>query len=304
MMPLEGDHSGHLVSIIIPNLNSRDTISDCLSSLEAQTYSNFEVILADAGSSDGCLDTIQNSFPWVRILVTPGSGIGESINAGINVAKGEIIIFDLNSDEVVDSVWLESIVNLLETRADVGVVAGKRYIFGSNLLDSAGGRICRLTGTVPAVGRYKKDGAAFESPREVDYSPVIATRADVIQKVGLCDTAYRVYYEDTDFCYRVKKAGFKILFLPEAKHYHRMSSTIGKSSYSKLYYEKRNRLRFILKNFPPLYMLTAFSLHLVILTPLELSLFLIRGNRRAARVITSAVIWNVKNVTATLQSRY
>ena len=301
---MTNEHSNHLVSIIIPNLNSRDTIADCLKSIKAQTHQNFEVILVDAGSSDGCLDTVRDSFPWVRVLTTLGTGIGESNNAGIKVAKGNIIIFDLNSDETVDAQWLETIVNLLATRPDVGVVAGRRYIYGTKLLDSAGGRISRITGAVPAIGRNKKDSMSFDSPREVDYSPVIATRTDVVQKVGLCDTVYGVYYEDTDYCYRAKKAGFKILYLPEAKHYHRMSSTVGKSSSRKLYYEKRNRLRFILKNFPPPYMLTAFSLHLMLLTPLEMSLSLIKGNRQAARTLTSAVVWNIKNVRATMQSRY
>jgi GT2 family glycosyltransferase len=271
--------------------------------LQAQSYANFEVILADGGSSDGCLNTVLDSFPWVKILVIPEAGIGESINAGIELASGEIVVFDLNSDEVVDSFWLRTIVGVLTSRDDVGAVAGKRYILGSDRIDSAGGRIRRLIGTVPAIGRYKRDGPSFDTSREVDYSPVIATRADVIRKVGLCDPVYIAYYEDTDFCYRVRRAGLKILFSPEAKHYHRMSSTIGKSRHRKLYYEKRNRLRFILKNFPPWYLLTAFVIHAVITTPMELALAFIKRDRQATRSITSAIVWNTKNIKATLQSR-
>ena len=161
------------------------------------------------------------------------------------------MVFDLNNDDIVDRDWLWPQVRVLQSSSDVGIVCGKRFCYRSNrVLDSAGGTINYMTGDTPVLGQNQVDSREYNVQREVDYVGVILTRRDVLEVVGLCDPDYFIYHEDSDFCLRVKRAGYKVVYVPEAKLWHKGSSTVGKASYRGYYYISRNEIRFILKNFP------------------------------------------------------
>jgi GT2 family glycosyltransferase len=300
-----------LVSIIISNYNAREFLKECIISLKRSSYANFEILVVDAGSTDGSAQMVKKEFPDVKVIQAGRVGIGTAINIGIKEAKGEIIIFDLNSDDIVDENWLLNLVTAIRRHNYDIVACGKRYIYGTKKIDSAGAKINRLTGSFPPIGRGKLDNSKFEVIAEVDYVPVIATSKRVVEEVGLCDNEYEIYFEDTDFCYRAKRKGFKIIYVPTAKFYHRGSATIGKVNQRKVYYMFRNRLYFVIKNFPLPYILSS-----ILFTPMWLISEFLEMYRSAQFntldrfAISSficackeAVKWNITNLRKILATR-
>jgi GT2 family glycosyltransferase len=286
-------------------------------------YSNFEVIVVDAGSTDGSQDFVVNNFKSVHLVREGRIGIGEAINHGIAVAKGDLIVFDLNSDDIVDKNWLGHLVEVLSSSKDIGIVCGKRYRYDRiNVLDSAGGKVDFLTGETPVIGQNQRDSENYSVQTEVDYVPVVLTKREVIKKIGLCDEEYFIYFEDSDFCLRAKKAGYKVVYVPSSVFWHKGSTTIGKFSYRGYYYLRRNQINFIIKNFPLGFMFVSLSYCLIfktiadslIMIPLlnKLVYLLVPPLRGYASGMNDfefwfaqkdAIMWNFKNIKSAFKAR-
>jgi len=251
-------------SVVISVHNDREHLRDCLCSLRKQHYRNFEVIVVDAGSTDGTGDMVKDEHPEVRLIITKKVGIGEATNKALLAAKGDYIVFDLNSDDIVSPTWLRNLVEFMENNTSVGVLGGKRYAYGTDTIDSAGGSINFLTGDGPPIGHGKRDCGDYSTAREVDYVPVIMTRRDVLHTVGLLDEGYSLYFEEPDFCLRAKRCGYKVMYTPNAVHWHRGASVIGGSSLKQYYYLRRNQLRFVIKNFAMHYLMISLFWLLVV----------------------------------------
>ncbi len=280
-------------SVIISNYNGKSFLRECLTSLEKSVYERFEIIVVDAGSSDGSPDMVRLEFPDVKLVQLGHVGIGTAINVGIRHAKGEVIVFDLNNDDVVDEDWLLNLVSAV-CQCNYAVVAcGKRYVYGSNRIDSAGARINRLVGSFPPIGRGEFNGPRFDTSCEVDYVPVIAASRKLVEAVGLCDEIYEIYFEDADFCCRAKKQGFKVVYVPEAEFSHYGSGSIGKISERQIYYMLRNRLRFVIKNFP-----MAFVLSSLMLTPLWLASEFLGQYKSVQRSHPDTISFLMENIRA------
>ena len=313
-----------IASIIISNYNGEKHLHECLSSLMQLDYPLYEVIVVDAASTDNSIAIIERDFPEVRLIKKGKIGIGEAINHGISSAHGEFIVFDLNNDDIVDKKWLTRLVKVLANSPDIGVVCGKRFKYGSNnILDSAGGSISFLTGNTPSIGHNKLDSTLYNVQKEIGFAQVIATRRDILKKVGMCDPDYYIYFEDSDFSLRVKQSGYKIVFVPSAVFWHKGSSTVGQNSRMGYYYYYRNQIRFILKNYPVHFVISALfyssicqTLHdlPVIVPPLgktiaKFSPFFKKctwGNDdlMLIKVRIAAILWNAKNLKSTIAARY
>lgn len=252
-----------LVSIIISNYNGKELLKECLSSLMGLDYPNFEIIVVDSGSSDGSAEMVEENFPLVNLIRTERIGIGEAANIEISKARGEYIVFDLNNDDVVSKDWLTKLVEVLESSPQIGIVCGKRYLGNSNsILDSAGGRI--VLGVTLAIGHGKED-SKYNTPNEVDYVAVPMVKRKVFEEVGLVDEEYFIYGEDVDFCLRAKKAGYKIMYVPDAVFWHRRSATIGDKTPRRLYYLSRSRIRIVRKFYPIYKRIPILFLHLTVI---------------------------------------
>ena len=313
-----------MVSIIISNYNGEKHLHECLSSLMQLDYSSYEVIVVDAASSDNSVAIIEQNFSKVRLIKKGKIGIGEALNCGMSLAQGELIVFDLNNDDIVDKKWLARLVKVLIDSPEVGVVCGKRFKYRSNrVLDSAGGCISFLTGNSTQRGHNELDLDKYNVQKEIDYAEVIAIRKATLEKVGLCDPVYYIYYEDTDFCLRVKRYGYKIIFVPSAILWHKGSSTVGQQSKMSYYYLYRNQIRCILKNYPLRYLVSALTNILFIQNLLEIHLLVPPIGKISSKFIpflkkyeygkddlmlikvrTAAIVWNFKNLKNTVIARY
>jgi GT2 family glycosyltransferase len=236
------------VSLIIPNLNGRELLHECLLSLKKIDYPNYEIIVSDGGSIDGIYEMIHNEFPNVILVMEKNAGIGRSNNLGMKVATGEIIAFDLNNDEIFERDWLKKLVEVLLSSQEIGVVGGTRIVYGTKSIVDEGGYRFSFLGFA-----RNNQGIPFQqlprSPQNVDFVGIPVFRKSLIKMIGMCDEQYQIYFEDSDFCMSAKKAGFKIVWVPKAISYHRRHTTTPRHYQNLTFVVLRNRLRFIIKHF-------------------------------------------------------
>ena len=309
------------VSLIISNFNGRDLLRDCLTSLLDQDYLGaVEIIVIDAGSTDGTPAMVELEFPEVKLIKKKRIGIGKAINLGFRAARGEIIVFDVNNDEVPSATWLRILVNALLSTPNAGVVGGIRILYGTkDIVDDAGATFNYFG--VPATYTRVKLSDVPENPRKVDYVGTPLFRKELLDTVGLCDEIYVLYSEDEDFCARVKQFGYDILVVPQAISYHKRSATIGQSSPLAVYYERRNHIRFIIVNFTLSRMFLALFWHVCLLTTIEalafmpffryilsskesrLSFISQRSTKKNFRAIISGIFWNFRNLKLSIFMR-
>jgi GT2 family glycosyltransferase len=223
------------LSIIIPNFNTKELLKKCLKSIKKA-----ETIVVDNGSTDGSVEMIKKEFPEVIPIENHKNlGFAKAVNQGIKCAKGDYILV-LNSDTEVKNGALKCLVDFARQHPEAGIV-------GARLLNPDGSiqpSIYHFPTIFRAIkefwfgqkGSYEKYYVIGEDPVSVDAvtGAAMLIPRKTIEKVGLFDERYFMYFEDLDYCRRVKKAGLKVYYLPEARiiHFHGKSSiSVGEKSY-------------------------------------------------------------------------
>ena len=226
-------------------------MEECLSSIYAQDFQDFEVILVDNASKDGSVEFLRTNFPEVR-LVKASSNLGFSggNNLGLSYCSGEHIFF-LNNDTHMESGALKELARSIEKYSTYRVFACFLLKFSNpELVDSAGDTIYK-GGFITSFARYP--ASLFTSPREVTAACAGAAvySKNLLDDLGGFDEDFFLVFEDVDLSLRARHHGESILFLPEVKIRHKGSATFGGHlSPAAFYYGTRNYLLFILKNFP------------------------------------------------------
>ncbi len=176
-----------------------------------------------------------------------GNNIG--IEHAINTLNSEYILL-LNNDTVVDKDFLTELVNVAKTNENIGFVGPKVYIYNDkNTLQVAGGAVVDLKyGEVDEIAYHQFDDGNFDHYIEPDYigGTCILCKKEVIEKIGMLDPTYFMYWEDADWCFRGHKFGYKSVYAFKSMIWHKY----GASSETpfKIYYFTRNRLYFMKKN--------------------------------------------------------
>lgn len=246
-----GDHGlNPETSVIIPNWNGRSFLETCLSSLRAQTYRNFEVIVVDNGSTDDSVSFIGTSFPEVVIIRLPGNeGFSRAVNRGIQNAKGKYIAL-LNNDTEVHPAWLGELVKALESSPETGFCASKMLnYYRRNMIDNAGDGL-KLYGYM--TGKNEIDSGQYDRPRLLFSACAGAAiyRRELFDAVGLFDEDFFAYYEDIDLGMRAQLAGYRCLYVPTAIVYHIHQATSGRMPAMRFRLIQRNIVFVHLKNTP------------------------------------------------------
>jgi len=240
------------VSIIILNYNGREDTLACLRSLEHLTYPSVEVVIVDNGSTDGSVDAFRAQHPRFKLIETGANlGFTGGNNIGIRYAldHGADYIMLLNNDTVVAPDLLDPMVQAMEADPAIGVTGPMIYYYDSpETIWSAGGGIDWSRGVTWMIGIDEEDKGQFGlSPRPVDFvtgCAILARRA-VWEKVGLLDDKFFMYYEETEWCVRARRAGFQIVHIPTAMVWHKISPAQRAASILTYYYMTRNRLLFL-----------------------------------------------------------
>lgn len=240
-----------LVSIIIPAYNAMGVIKECLDSVLKINYSRFKITVVDDNSQDDTADFIKNNYTNIDVFKTRKNlGFAAAVNLGIKKTSSDIIVL-LNMDTAVDVMWLNPLVNALISDKTIGLVGSKILYPDGKTVQHAGG-ILRPNGLSVHIGKGEFDKRQYNDIRDVDYltGASLGFRRDILNIVGFFDEGYRpLYYEDTDFSFRIRKKGYKVLYIPESMLIHKENISTGGLSDAFYYYYHKNRLRFVLKNY-------------------------------------------------------
>ncbi len=221
-----------IVSVVV-TYNARELLRECLESLANQDYSNMSTIVVDNGSTDGSQDMVGEEFPAMMVVdCGENLGFGPGADLGIRRALGEGAdwVFLLNNDATVAPDCLSKLVASSSQHA-AGLVGPKiLYHAPPDLIWSAGGRVSLWTGAIEHIGLRELDHGQHDSPQDVGYLSACALLADrvVFERAGTLDPAfYPAYVEDVDLCFRARRAGFRVLYEPSARAWHRISASSG-----------------------------------------------------------------------------
>ena len=216
------------VSVITVNWNNFNDSAECLESLRKTTYSNFEVIMVDNGSGGDDVSLLKQRFgDSIRLIVNDkNSGFAGGCNIGIKdaLARGADYVVLLNNDTVVAPDFLEGLVRVAQSDERVGIAGGKVFCYElPELIWFAGGIINYRTGRTPIRGSGEADKGQFDEIVRVDWISgcFMFISRDVLQAVGMLDERFFFGWEDVDLCVRAARKGFKVLFVPESRIWHK-----------------------------------------------------------------------------------
>ena len=230
--------SGASVSIVIPNYDGVALLRACLASL-ADTlppWDGIEVIVVDDASppaSQPEIAAIVAALPRARLIVNEiNGGFLVSAARGAAAATGRLLVL-LNNDTVLLPGWLEAIVRTFAQHPDAGVVGG-RLLYPDGSLQEAGGLVFRDgTAAKYGYGEPDPDGPMYSYLRDTDYvsGALLATPRELFESLGGLDPAYGFgFYEDTDYCFRVREAGRRVLYQPSSTIIHVEGATAGQDT--------------------------------------------------------------------------
>lgn len=249
------------IGVVTVTYNSGEVIDDFWESLRVQTYRNFLLFVIDNASGDDTRQKIRQYHDPRIVLIANDENNGGTggDNQGITaaLAAGCDSVLLLNNDTTFEPNLIRKLVAGLETY-DCQMIAPKMLFHDRpRHLWCAGGRFS-LWQTYAGVhrGEGRLDRGQFDEVMQVSYCPTccMLIRRVVFESIGIMDENYFLYWDDTDLCLRAAKAGFTLVYLPEAVLWHKVSSlTGGYQSRAALRYVVRNRTYFIRKNVPPVW---------------------------------------------------
>lgn len=296
------------VSIIIVSFNTSELTSKCISSIIRHTKGiTYEIIVIDNNSSDDSVDKLKSLSKTTKVNIkiienNKNHGFGYANNQGIKKSNSnsKYILF-LNSDTKISTNVIPVMVNLLEGRQDVGVVSCK--LLNANLtVQPTGGYFPTLIRVfswmiiqdLPLVDLiikpfHPKANSFYNIEQELDWvtGAFFMIRREVVKTSGVFDTDYFMYTEETDYCFRIRKSGWKILYSPMSSiiHYGGSSGT----SWSFVSREFDGVKLFFKKHYPS-WQIPFLRLLLKIGALLRFILFSLSGKKEAAYAYAKAFI--------------
>lgn len=216
-------------ALIILTWNGKELLLECLKHAELTDYQPLAIVVVDNGSSDGTAEVVRRLYPDVHLLsLGRNAGVSGGRNAGVRYVEEHLdteYIILLDNDTQVEPDTVSKLVAAVCRDEHVGLVTPKAFRKkGDPLLLSAGGmHFHPFTGVLKDVAGGEIDRGQYERPRDVQACPGFAflVRNAVFRQIGLFDEAFNPYgWEDVDFSLRASKAGFRIVFAPEAVVYH------------------------------------------------------------------------------------
>jgi GT2 family glycosyltransferase/lipopolysaccharide/colanic/teichoic acid biosynthesis glycosyltransferase len=262
------------VSVIIVTYNSKPVLGACLESLKRQSsFDRTEVIVVDNASSDGTSEMVRERYPWVDLCSEKvNAGLSAAVNTGIHRASGRYFLI-LNPDTVLRERAIEILCQFMDRARDAGIVGPKLVFHDGNVQYS-----CRRFYTWKVLilrrtflGKIFKDSRAIadhlmldfnhEVTRKVDWviGACMFVRREAVRSVGLMDERFFLYFEDVDWCYRMKQRGWSVYYHPDAVVVHDYARESAQSVFNRpfmahlasliRYYEKWSVVLYVIKKY-------------------------------------------------------
>jgi hypothetical protein len=299
------------ITVVVVNWNTRELLKDCLKSVyETVRDIRYEVIVVDNGSTDGSVGMLHDEFPGVEVIENrENRGFGAANNQAFAVMRGRYALL-LNSDALLTQHAVRALFLFMEDRPDVSLACGQ-------LLNEDGSRQNSIA-HVPTLLTLLTNTSLLEyllprkfpSKRYVHKDPVeiesavgacILVRKEAMDSVGVFDERYFFFFEETDWTYRMRLAGWKIYHVPSALIYHLQGKSAGGSIRSRMEFY-RSRYQFFRKYRGSIYVSTVCGIivaRLVInwfftLLGNMVTVFLRRELRNRWKIYTQLIHWHLK----------
>ena len=240
------------VAVVILNTNRRDDTLACLESLTRANYADSFTIVLDNASTDGSAAAIGAAYPDVVVVpLTENRGYAGNNNVGIALAleRGADWVLVLNEDTVLAPSCLDAMV-AAGVDASVGIVGPLVYHHDEpTVLQSAGGRLGPWWESIH-IGANESDAGQYAGVRDVEWVTgcAIMVRRDVIDRLGAIDERFFYYWEETEWCVRARRAGWRIVVASDARLWHKGVRRDYHPSPSVSYYNTRNRFMLLSKH--------------------------------------------------------
>jgi GT2 family glycosyltransferase len=287
------------LSVIIVNWNSKDYLRKCIKSIISTTFGiEYEILVIDSGSFDGCRDMLSHFYPQVRFIQSAKNiGFAKANNAAFLESTGRNLLF-LNPDTEVEGNALQTLLHCLESIKDAGVVGAMllntdrsiqttcirafptiiNQLFESGILRKALPNSC-LYGMAPINRR-----SSIPSEVQALSGACMMIKRSVFEAVGMFDPEYFMYSEDIDLCFQVKMGGWKVYYIPSAVVIHHgggCSQQKGFNAFSSVMMQE-SRLHFFRKNRSSLYG-DAYRLSILVISLMRIFLLLCATQTISAR---------------------
>ena len=300
------------ISIIIVNWNTRNLLLDCLSSVSNTTVgSTIETIVVDNGSHDGSAQAVSEQFPNVTLIQNrENRGFSRANNQALARAAGRYVLF-LNSDAQLTDGALNSLVAFMDKTPEAGIAAcqylnqdGSKQNSFDNFPTLATELLNKTALRTLFPEKYPSKKREYVTPLEVDsvIGACMIVRAEAIKQVGTLDEDYFFFIEETDWCFRMKQAGWKIYHLPHIKIYHLQGQSKEKNP-SKAWIEYYRSVYIFFKKHRSTF--SYYSLRCARTVKLTINLLLVitgflltlgrdRSLKRRFRIYRDLLIWHIK----------
>jgi GT2 family glycosyltransferase len=250
--------SNPAVSVIILNYNGLDFLPRCMESLRKTSYSPLEIIVVDNNSTDTSLEYLREYHPDVRIIpILENLGYSGAYNVAVPLVDSKYIVL-LNFDVEVEAEWLSQAIELLEADENLAAVQPKLKAYQNHRnFEYSGGS----GGFIDAYGFPFVRGRVFDEIEEdngqyEDAVPIFwatgaafVTRKSDFEAVGGLDHDFFMHMEELDLCWRYWLTGREIRVAPRGTVYHFAGAALSADSYRKMYYNHRNSLAMMMKNY-------------------------------------------------------
>ncbi len=246
------------ILIAIVNWNGKKDTLECLASLQKVIYPNFTIVVIDNGSNDDSVSSIREKHPNIPIFETKenlGFAGGNNVAIEWGLKKGFDWILLLNNDTIVDPLFLDEFMNATKQRPRAMILGAKIYRYhDTQKIDHLGGV------WNPKIGEFESlafgtidDGISFEQMSQVDYvcGAALLMHRSVPETIGFLEKDFFLFWEETDFCCRAKRAGIETWTAPRAKIWHKVSSSFTGGKPQMHYFWWRSRLLWINRNCLP-----------------------------------------------------
>jgi N-acetylglucosaminyl-diphospho-decaprenol L-rhamnosyltransferase len=282
------------VTVVVVTYNALPWIERCLESVRAH-----ETIVVDHGSTDGTLELARRRFPEARLIEEDNTGLGAGSNTGMRVATGDYFLL-LNSDAWAVKGAVEKLVEFAEAHPEAAVVGPKLLNPDGSLQRSVRGFpslwrlsteyffLRKLAPGSRALNAFYAARFPHDEVREADFvmGACMLVRREAADTVGLFDEDFFMFSEETDWCYRFRQAGWKVLFFPGAEFVHVGGATTSQN-WGPMYREQlRGHLRFLAKHRGPR---EAERARRLLLASMRMRSLLFQGERR--RTSREAASW-------------
>lgn len=240
------------LSIVIVNWNTVGLLCQCLDSIyRIGSQYIFEIIVVDNGSSDDSVAIIKQRFPEVIVIENKENlGFARANNLGIVAAQGRYYLL-LNSDTIILPGTLDELISVADLHPDVGVISPKLLNVDNSLQESWASFPSLFSELLGQNFRNRRPVPGVPSAYDVDWvsGACMLVRVKMVQEVGSLDEDYFMYSEETDWCFRIKKAGWKIWYFSSAIIYHLGGGSASRSSFTQLVLLYQGKILFFRKNY-------------------------------------------------------